>query len=292
MKSDFLEVDLANPPSNYKTNIAKVHPLFSLAQELVIRGFSPRTIKSYLEINKRFLEFAGKSARAVSARDIKDFLLYLRGRGQSNSSLNLAISALKFYYQQLLKRKLFFNIQRPKREKFLPTVLSKEEIVKLINSLANLKHRLIIALAYSAGLRVSEVVNLKVKDVDLNNLTLMVRGAKGNKDRMTVFSEKIKNDLRVLSGSKNKNDFLFAEKAGNKLTTRTIQKIFANALRLSGIAKSATFHSLRHSFATHLLEQGVDLRYLQTLLGHQNIKTTQGYTQVTNPHLKGIRSPF
>lgn len=282
--------DILDKKSNNLANVSNQHPLRSLAQELIIRGFSQRTIKGYLGHNQGLLNFIGKSAKEVNQQDIKDYLLYLKSKGYSNTSLNNVISALKFYYQQVLHRKLFFYIQRPKRERFLPVVLSREEIIKLIDSLTNLKHKLVLSLAYSAGLRVSEIVNLKVKDIDLVGMTIMVREAKGNKDRVTVFSEKIKNDLQNLMGEK--NDFLFRDRQGNKLTTRTMQKIFTKALILSGIKKAASFHSLRHSFATHLLESGVSIRYIQGLLGHQNIKTTQTYTQVTNPQLKNIKSPF
>jgi len=147
-------------------------------------------------------------------------------------------------------------------------------------------------LSYGAGLRISEVVNLKVKDINLEELTIHLKNAKGKKDRITIFPEKIKNDLQNLITSKNLNDYLFESERGGKLTERTAQKIFEKALQQSGIKKEATFHSLRHSFATHLLENGVDVRYVQELLGHQNIRTTQRYTQVTNPKLKNIKSPL
>ncbi len=273
-------------------NISNQHPLRSLAQELVIRGFSRRTIKGYLAYNQSFLNFIGKSAKEVNQQDLKDYLLYLKGRKYSNTSLNNVISALKFYYQQILKRKLFFNIQRPRREKFLPVVLSKEEIYALLAAIVNSKHKLIISLAYSAGLRVSEVVNLKIKDIDFPSSSITVRGGKGNKDRVTVFSEKLKTELLNLISNRDKNDFVFISQSGEKLTIRTLQKIFASALIRSGIAKAATFHSLRHSFATHLLENGTNIRYIQELLGHQNIKTTQVYTQVASWRLKNIISPL
>jgi len=162
----------------------------------------------------------------------------------------------------------------------------------VISSIKNLKHKLIISLAYGAGLRVSEVVNLKIKDINLDELTIHLKNAKGKKDRITIFSEKIKNDLQNLIAGKNLNDYLFESERGGKLTERTVQKVFENALRGAGIKKDATFHSLRHSFATHLLENGVDVRYVQELLGHANIRTTQVYTKVTNPKLKNIKSPL
>jgi site-specific recombinase XerD len=149
-----------------------------------------------------------------------------------------------------------------------------------------------IALAYSGGLRVSEIINLKIKDLDLAELIIHIKNAKGNKDRITVFPEKLVMDLRKLIANKNFNDYVFASERGGKLTERTAQKIFENALKKSEIKKEATFHSLRHSFATHLLENGTDVRYVQELLGHSNIRTTQIYTKVTNPKLKNIKSPF
>lgn len=147
-------------------------------------------------------------------------------------------------------------------------------------------------MAYGAGLRISEAISLKVKDVNLEELTIHLKNAKGKKDRITIFPEKIRSNLQGLMAEKNLDDYLFESERGGKLTERTAQKVFENALRGIGIKKEATFHSLRHSFATHLLENGVDVRYVQELLGHQNIRTTQIYTQVTNPKLKNIKSPL
>jgi len=279
-------------PSNYKPFLSKVHTLAKLAQELIIRGFSKRTIKSYLAINQRFLYFTGKSAKEVTAQDIKNYLLYLKVRGLSNTSLNLIISALRFYYQQVLKRKLFFNIRRPKKDHHLPVVLSRVEIEKIINSIANPKHKLIISLAYGSGLRVSEVMSLKVKDVNLDELTVHIKHSKGRKDRLTILPEKLIPALKQFIVNKNSEDFVFASIQGSRLTARTAQKIFKNGLIKSGLKKAATFHSLRHSFATHLLENGVSIRYVQELLGHQNIKTTQIYTQVSSGFLRQVRSPY
>ena len=147
-------------------------------------------------------------------------------------------------------------------------------------------------MVYGAGLRVSEVIDLRVKDIDFEELTLHIKQAKGKKDRITVFPEKLKASIQNSITGKDRDDFVFSSERGGKLTTRTAQKVFGNSLGKAGIKKEATFHSLRHSFATHLLENGVDIRYVQELLGHQNIRTTQRYTQVTNPKLKNIKSPF
>lgn len=282
--------------------LANNHPLASLAQELIIRGFSRRTIKSYLAHNQHFLEFVGKSARAVDSQDVKNYLLYLKSQNYTNTSLNQVISALKFYYGQILKRKLFFSIQRPKKEKFLPTVLTRAEIIKIINCAHNLKHKLLLSLMYGSGLRVSEVVKIKINHLDLISKSLLVKDAKGQKDRLTLLSGI---SIKLLNlylpklpaegpeRSRGKQKYLFSGQQGeNHLSQRSVQKIFEHALQESGIKKDATCHSLRHSFATHLLESGVDMRYIQKLLGHQNIKTTEIYTHVARHFLNNIKSPL
>lgn len=271
----------------------QTHPLSSLAQELVIRGFSVRTIKQYIAHNRRFFDFIGKSAREVGAEDIKKYLLFLRvHENYTNTSLNNVISALKFYYEGILKRKLFYNITRPTREKFLPVVLSRSDIQRIIDATNNLKHHLLLAVAYGAGLRVSEVVGLRVGDIDVGELAVHVKGAKGNKDRLTIFPEKLVLDMQKLIAGKAAHDFVFQSVRDGKLTTRTAQKIFERALESSCVKKDASFHSLRHSFATHLLENGVDLRYVQELLGHESVKTTQRYTHVSAAALHKIKSPL
>lgn len=303
-------------------SFSKTHPLASLAQELIIRGFSKRTIKSYLSHNQRFLDFVGKSARAIDSQDIKNYLLYLKSQSYSNTSLNQVISALKFYYGQILKRKLFFSILRPKKEKFLPTVLTKTEIIKIINCTHNLKHKLLLSLLYGSGLRVSEVIKLQISHLDLATHSLLVKDGKGNKDRHTILSGisiKLLNlylpklptegpDLSVLSfsrpraqdrgarpkgHSRGKQKYLFSGMSGEShLSQRSAQKIFEHALEESNIKKNASCHSLRHSFATHLLESGLDIRYIQKLLGHSSIKTTEKYTQVSHNFYTNIKSPL
>jgi len=279
--------------SSSRAATVPTNPLSSLAQELIIRGFSARTIKQYIAHNQHFLRFVGKSAREVGTEDIKNYLLYLRVQeGYSNTSLNNVISALKFYYAGILKRKLFYGIKRPKRERYLPVVLTRQEIVRILDGIQNRKHRLLIAVAYGAGLRVGEVVRLRVRDIDLETLTIHVRDAKGAKDRITIFPEKVAVEMRASMSGKEAGDYVFANMRGGALTSRTAQKIFEQAYVAAGVQKSATFHSLRHSFATHVLENGVDARYVQELLGHQSIRTTQHYMHVTNPQLRNIRSPL
>ena len=280
--------------SHFLIEASASHPLASLAQELIIRGFSRRTIKSYLSQNQRFLDWLGSSAKEANSQDIKNYLLYLKSQGQSNTSLNQTISALKFYYSQILKRKLFFNIKRPKREKFLPVVLTRNEVIKIINSSSNLKHKLLLSLLYGSGLRVSEVVKIKISHLDLASRSLLVKDSKGAKDRYTLLSGislKFLNLYLVRLPLEQK--YLFAGQSGkSRLSQRSAQKIFDQALAKSGLKKEASCHSLRHSFATHLLEKGVDIRHIQKLLGHQNIKTTEIYTQVARDFWQGIKSPL
>lgn len=287
MKSD---LPMAQKPNFLANN----HPLASLAQELIIRGFSRRTIKSYLSHNQRFLDFVVCSAREVDSQDIKNYLLYLKSQNYTNTSLNQVISALKFYYGQILRRKLFFSVRRPKKEKFLPTVLTKAEIIKIINCAHNLKHKLLLSLLYGSGLRVSEVVKIKIVHLDLASKSLLVKDAKGQKDRLTLLSSiSIKLLNLYLPKLPDTQKYLFSGQSGEShLSQRSAQKIFDHAFKESAIKKDATCHSLRHSFATHLLESGVDIRHIQKLLGHQNIKTTEIYTHVARNFFNNIKSPL
>ncbi len=261
-------------------------------QELRLRNYSLKTIKSYLNCLKDYFEFKKINLDEINENNIKTFLLKKQDKNYAPQTINLYLNAIKFFYREILKIPKKINLKFAKRSKKLPIVLSREEIKNIIDVIRNPKHKLIVSLAYGAGLRISEVVNLKVKDVDLKELTIHLKNAKNKKDRITIFPEKIKNYIQNFVASKNLNDYLFESERGGKLTERTAQKVFENTLQKTGIKKDATFHSLRHSFATHLLENGVDVRYVQELLGHQNIRTTQIYTQVTNPKLKNIKSPL
>jgi len=261
-------------------------------QELRLRNYSQKTIKAYLHCLGEYFNFKKSDLAKINEAEIRQFLLGKQSNNYSPQTINLYLNAVKFFYREVLKIPQKINVKFAKRSKKLPIVLSREEIKKIIQSITNQKHRLIISLAYGAGLRISEVVNLKIKDINLSELTIHLKNSKGRKDRITVFPEKISGNLRDFTAGKNPDDYLFASERGGQLSARTLQKVFENSLNKAGIKKEATFHSLRHSFATHLLENGVDVRYVQELLGHQNIRTTQRYTQVTNPQLKNIKSPL
>jgi len=253
---------------------------------------SPKTIKSYCHAIEELYKYYGRSPKDISNDEVKKYLLQKFEQGYSPQTISLTLNALNFLYREIYKTPLHIDIKHPKRPQKIPVLLTRAEIKALLESYGNKKHRLLIALAYAAGLRVSEVVKLQIKDVDLDEKLLFVRAGKGQKDRRTVISDKIVDDIRVLSAGKKPADPLFDSQQGGAITIRTAQKVFESGLKKAGIKKKATFHSLRHSFATHLLENGVDVRYVQELLGHNNIRTTQRYTQLTNPALKNIKSPL
>lgn len=266
-----------------------------LREELLLRGYSQQTVKSYCGYVFKYLCYLKQKNVSLDEwcpAAARHFILKEQDRGCSPSTLNLYVNALSFFLRHVLRVQVDMELRFVKRPKKLPVVLSREEINKIINAIQNRKHKLMIALSYGAGLRVSEAISLKVQDMDINELMISIRHAKGAKDRVSVIPEKLRDEILQMMAGKAAQDCLFASERGGKLSTRSAQKIFENALRKCNIQKGATFHSLRHSFATHLLENGVDVRCVQELLGHENIRTTQRYTRVTNPMLKHIKSPL
>lgn len=274
---------------NYQEYIDKA------AQELRLRNYRYKTIKAYTNCLRKYFEFLEqerKTGGALNTNDIREFLIKKQIEGCASQTVALYLFAIGFFKRHVLNSVEPLGIRIPKHSNKLPVVLSREEIQRIIGVIKNFKHRALVALAYGAGLRVSEVIRLKIQDISLSELTLHIKDAKGGKDRITIMPEKLRNDFVILIAGKGPTDYIFGSERGGRLCERTAQKIFDSALKKANIAKSATFHSLRHSFATHLLENGVDLRYVQELLGHRNIITTQRYTQVTNPMLKNIKSPL
>ncbi len=259
---------------------------------LKLRNYSPKTRKSYLFYIRQYLNFVKSKNFKNKQEAVEKFLLEKFTFQKSPQTINLALNAVKFLYKEVLKDNTKINLKFAKRSKKLPVVLSREEINQILENITNQKYKLAVALSYAGGLRISEIRDLKVKDIDLEELTVHIKNAKGKKDRITVFPEKLKTDFQNLIAGKNKDEFVFNSSHGGKLTTRSFQAVFHKALIKANIKKEATFHSLRHSFATHLLENGTDVKYVQELLGHANIRTTQIYTQVTNPKLKNIKSPL
>lgn len=261
-------------------------------QVLRLRNYSPKTRKAYLLYIKKYVTFAKDKNIKDKQAAIEEFLLDNHERGKSPQTINLALNAVKFFYAEVLKSPQKIDLKFAKRSKKLPVILSRTEIGKIIRATENPKYRLMISLGYACGLRISEVVGLKVGDLDIDELVVHIKEAKGKKDRISVLPKKLQNDLRNFVAGKSTDELVFTSNRGGELSTTSLQKMFRKSLEKSRINKNATFHSLRHSFATHLLENGTDVRYVQELLGHSNIRTTQIYTQVTNPKVKSIKSPL
>jgi len=260
--------------------------LVKLEKELKLRNFSDKTIKSYLFSVKKFLEYA--ESKGLNENIFKEYILEKLER-QNSSTVSKDLFAIKFFFEKILNHKV--NIPNPKRNKTLPTILTLEEIKKLIDSTDNIKHTIILKLLYGCGLRVSEIINLKKEDLNFKENLIKVNLGKGKKDRFVKIPESIKEELKDycnLISSK----FLFPSNRGGKLTVKSIQKIVSNNGKKAKIKKRVYPHLLRHSFATHLLEQGTDLRIIQKLLGHSSIKTTQIYTQISQASIKNIKSPL
>ena len=268
------------------------NPIIKLRQEMRLRGFSQRTAKNYCYYIIDCLSKSNKNARDINTANIREYLDNLIEEGKSSSTINTAYSAMQFYFSTIMRRKFFLSIPRARKERILPSVLSKDEINRLFLAVKNAKHNCILKMLYGSGLRVGELVRIKMKDIDLDRLVLHVKQGKGKKDRMTVLSASLKQVLDVQNRLKRPDDFLFTNGRGKHLTEASVQKVVSSAARRAGILKNTTPHTLRHSFATHLLENGTDIRYIQELLGHSNIRTTQIYTHVTNPNLKNIISPL
>ncbi len=267
---------------------------------LKLRKYSRRTVKAYTSALLSAHNWLIDNCETVIddlTEDcaVKYFLFLVDSLKVSYSTVRIHRFAIEYYFHHILGKHIDLSfMNRMRKERHLPTVLTRNEILLIIKKIDNIKHRLMISLLYSSGLRVSEVVNLKVSSVSLESLTLLVKQGKGKKDRVTVFSESLKDMLEEYIDGRGPNEYLFtsSNQKGKKLTVRTVQKVFKRALEKSGVNKNASCHDLRHSFASHLLENGTDLRYIQQLLGHKNISTTTIYTKVTTPALKGVRSPL
>lgn len=259
------------------------------------RRYSESTIKTYCSYFRDFQHsFQGTKLETINTAEINGYLLELiRDRHISTSQQNQRINAIKFYYEKVLGReKQYYKIERPRKERKLPKVLSKSQIKSILNHCPNLKHRMILSLIYSGGLRRSEVLNLKVTDIESDRELLRIEGAKGNKDRYTLLSKKILSDLREYYRKYKPGEFLFEGQRGGRYSATSVAIILRRAAEQAGIKKRVTPHMLRHSFATHLLEQGTDLRYIQELLGHSSSRTTEIYTHVSTEKVRKIKNPI
>ena len=268
-----------------------------LREELRLRNYSPKTIKAYLSCIRMFARhIAPRLPRDAHDDDIRKYLLHLlEERGSPAGTVNQVYNALRFLYVELYHRPFSFQgLPRPKKEKKLPDILGEEEIIRLVAAVRNLKHRTMIFLTYASGLRVSEIVALRLEDLDVERGLIHIRSAKGRKDRYTLLPESMLGMLHsyVKTYGLGTEGWLFPGAApGGHLSVRSIQAVMERAVVKAGITKPVSMHTLRHSFATHLLERGTDLRFIQALLGHESSKTTEIYTHVSNRSLGRIKSP-
>ena len=267
--------------------------LDKLETELKIRGFSERTVGTYLFHNKKFLDFVKKEPKDVSEDDGKKYIAYLMSsKKYKPGSINLALSSLKFFFNEILQNRAFNAVKAPKPEKKLPTVLTKDEIKRMLNAIKNPKHKLLIEFMYSSGLRVSECVSLKIDDLDLSEKMGKIRHGKGNKERYIILSDNLIQHLNeYLKSKKDNTSYIFSIK-NKPITIRQAQKVVKETAKKAGIKKRVFCHALRSTFATHLLEAGTDIRVIQELLGHSNLATTQIYTKVSTQQLKKVKSPL
>jgi site-specific recombinase XerD len=265
---------------------------------LTVRGYSPRTRKVYLGHLRRFLTWCGGGDPRLPEdppREGKAYIIELiQRRGISRSYQNQFVSAIRFLCESVLGQpKMALRIPRPRKEHRLPAVLSPEEVGRMLRKTRNPKHRALLMLLYSAGLRVGEVVRLTPPDLDEDRGLMRVRQGKGRKDRYTLLARRAVEAVKLYRDAYPTDRWLFpGARPGRHLTTRSVQRIVKNAAEAAGIAKHVTAHTLRHSFATHLLEGGTNLRIIQDLLGHKSARTTQIYTHVARSELESVRSPL
>jgi len=268
----------------------------ALQQDMRLRNYSPKTIKAYQSWIRDLAQYCSPcDLRELTSSGIRNYLLHLiQDNSLAASSVNQVVNALRFLYVELYK--MPFSIQdipRPKKERKLPDIITQGEVIRILDTVTNLKHRTILMLIYSAGLRVGEAVRLKVNDIDSQRNLIHIRGAKGKKDRYTVLSRVLLEKLREYYKVYKPREYLFEGGNGRiHLAERSVQNVFKRAVKIAGIKKQITVHTLRHSFATHLLESGTDLRYIQEILGHASSRTTEIYTHVSKQILGKIVSPL
>lgn len=276
-------------------NIEKL--LLEFEQKLILQRYSLNSIRNYKSAVKSFLETAEKKfshPNELNEEMIEKYVLWkVQKHKVGVSHQRMIIASIDKFYKSLYNRKLDIKHLYPSRKSHsLPNYLTKEEVRKLIAKVENIKHRCIIKLLYGSGLRLSELLHLKVSDIDSKSMIIHIRKSKGNKDRVVMLSNSLLQELRIYFKKHKPNDFLFEGQTGGIYSAKSVQMIVKKAASKAGIKKQVTPHTLRHSFATHLLESGTDVRFIQELLGHNSIKTTEIYTHITNISKSKIKSPL
>src|SRR3989344_2949614 len=263
-----------------------------LETELKIRGFSQKTVDSYKLYNEQFLKFINKEPEKIEENDIKNYLNYLTSnKHYKPRSLNLALSSLKFFYNNVMNKKITENIKSPKLDKKVPVILNNEEIRLLLNAITNQKHKILISLMLSSGLRISEAVSVKISDINFEEKTLKVKHGKENKERTTIVSGKLLEDIKIyLAKRKDSNPYLFSIRDSH-VTIKLPQKIIKGAAKKANLNKKIHCHALRSTFANNLMSNGVSNRYIKTLLGHNN-SGSEIYAKASLEEIKKIKNPL
>lgn len=272
-----------------------MQPIESFIKILVLKRYSKNTINSYqshLKLTK--LHFEGRSFDQLKDQDLFEFIYHLvEVKKISSSYQRQIVAALKLFYKEIYHRTIPFDYLKVQRhEQKLPVVLSKREVRRIIDCIDNLKHKAVISLLYGSGLRIGELLELRKSDIDSDRMLIHVKGAKGKKDRYTILSSNVLDTLRAYYSQFEPNDYLFEGQKGGRYSPESAGQVFKRALKKAKINKEATLHTLRHSFATHLLEDGISIAYVQKLLGHNSIKTTLIYTHIAKEPLFNIKSPL
>ena len=262
--------------------------------KLELKRYANSTVKTYVVFFEKFINYHKfKAINELDETDVRAFLQYMITKNKSNSYINQAVNAIKFYYEVVLDMpNRYYDIERPRKEFKLPQVISKQDVMAIINNTNNIKHKCIVQALYSAGLRRSELLNLKVGDIDSKRMLIRVTQSKGKKDRYTILSKTLLFDLRVYYIKHKPKTYLFEGASGKQYSGASVLKIVKTAARRAKLRNKVTPHVLRHCFATHLLEDGVDLRQIQVILGHQSSKTTEIYTHVATNTFKAIKNPL
>ena len=285
------------PRKRELTKVSEVNmpALNALREKLILKSYSKNTQRTYYYEFAQFLYLLGNhDVNSLDEKRIRSYFLYCAETLQmKESQINSRYNAVKFYYEQVLGRKKFFiDLPRPKMPSQLPKHISVRDIKKLFAAVSNPKHALMLKLCYGMGLRVSEIVNMKITDIDSGNMQVLVESGKGKKDRYVNLPESILEDLRAYYKEYRPKMYLFEGQGGGKYSIRSAQNVFKAAMTKANINKDIGIHGLRHSFATHLLEKGTDISYIQQLLGHNDIKTTMRYAKVAQKSLKSVKSPL
>ncbi|WP_229724668.1 tyrosine-type recombinase/integrase [Winogradskyella forsetii] len=283
------------PLPKVRMNEAGIEALLKLEKTLILKRYSQNTIQNYKSMLSIFLmKFRDRDLAQVERQDIESFIFDLiKKNGIGESMQNQLINAIKAYYEHVLKRpKAFYNIERPKKASPIPNVLSEQDVIKLINTPENLKHKAILWTIYSGGLRISEVINLRIEDINSKDGYIFIKDSKGKRDRKTVLSPSLLPLLRSYYISYKPSYWLFEGRFGGQYTQGSVRKFFRKALEDAGINPWATVHTLRHSFATHCIMNNVNLRHVQNMLGHASPRTTQIYTKTIEINNKKINSPL